>query len=291
MNPALWLGLILLLGSLWLLHRGLRQAASEKVVQRLVTDQTPAGGVSMSRLQRELLRSGLQLPGWMVVLMLGLWLLIVLLGWLTGGWLALLVLLPLPPLMLRMYMLWQASRRLQRMIQQLPAFLDHVVRSLKSGRTLGDGMLLSMANSQEPLHGALERTRNAVQRGMPLAEAMADFAELYEREEFHILTMGVAVNQRYGGNAVELLNNLITLIRDRERAARQLRALTGETRISAIVLGCMPLAMAGYLFLSNPQMLLGMWAQPGGRLVLMVAFGLQLVGTWLLWRMMRSITR
>lgn len=291
MNPALWLGLILLLGSLWLLHRGLRQAASEKVVQRLVTDQTPAGGVSMSRLQRELLRSGLQLPGWMVVLMLGLWLLIVLLGWLTGGWLALLVLLPLPPLMLRMYMLWQASRRLQRMIQQLPAFLDHVVRSLKSGRTLGDGMLLSMANSQEPLHGALERTRNAVQRGMPLAEAMADLAELYEREEFHILTMGVAVNQRYGGNAVELLNNLITLIRDRERAARQLRALTGETRISAIVLGCMPLAMAGYLFLSNPQMLLGMWAQPGGRLVLMVAFGLQLVGTWLLWRMMRSITR
>src|SRR5690554_1849649 len=98
MNPALWLGLILLLGSLWLLRRGLRQAASEKVVQRLVTEQPQAGRVSMSRLQRELLRSGLQLPGWMVVLMLGLWLLIVLLGWLTGGWLALLVLLPLPPL-------------------------------------------------------------------------------------------------------------------------------------------------------------------------------------------------
>src|SRR5690554_2156921 len=271
MNPALWLGLILLLGSLWLLHRGLRQAASEKVVQRLVTDQTPAGGVSMSRLQRELLRSGLQLPGWMVVLMLGLWLLIVLLGWLTGGWLALLVLLPLPPLMLRMYMLWQASRRLQRMIQQLPAFLDHVVRSLKSGRTLGDGMLLSMDSCQEPLHGAMTRTRKAVERGMPLAEAMEDFAELYEREEFHILAMGIAVNQRYGGNASELLNNLIGMIRDRDRAARQLRALTGETRISAVVLGGLPLAMGGYIFLSNPQMLLNMWEQSGGRLVLMVA--------------------
>lgn len=291
MNLALLLCLALLLGGLWLLRRGLRDAESEQVVQRLASEQAPPAGAGMSRLQRELLRSGLSLPAWLMVLLVALWLLLAALGWLLGGWLVLLVLLLAPPVLLRVYMLWQASRRLQRMITQMPGFLDHVVRSLKSGRTLGDGMLLSMQNSQQPLYGAMERTRHAVQRGMPLTEAMTDFARLYEREEFHILAMGVAVNQRYGGNASELLTNLISIIRDRERAARQLRAMTGETRISAIVLGCMPVAMAGYLFLSNPQMLLGMWEQSGGRMVLLVAFGLQLIGTWLLWRMMRSITR
>lgn len=291
MNIALLLCLVFLFGGLLLLRRGLRDAQTEQVVQRLASEQAQPTRVGMSRLQRELLRSGLSMPGWVMLLLGVFWSLLVALGWLLGGWLVLLMLLLIPPLLLRLYMLWQADRRLQRMIEQMPGFLDHTVRSLKSGRTLGDGMLLSMQNAQEPLHGALERTRNAVQRGMPLADAMADFAELYERKEFHILAMGVAVNQRYGGNAGELLTNLISLIRDRERAARQLRALTGETRISAIVLGCMPVAMAGYLFLSNPQMLLGMWEQSGGRMVLLVAFALQLIGSWLLWRMMRSITR
>jgi len=291
MNIALLLCLLLLIGGVLLLRRGLRDAQSEQVMQRLAQGQALPERVPMGTLQRELLRSGLRMPSWLAVLLLGVWSLVAALTALLGGWLALLVVLLVPPVLLRMYMLWQYGRRLQRMVGQMPQFLDHVVRSLKSGRTLGDGMLLSMQSCQQPLHGAMERTHNAVQRGMPLAEAMQDFAELYERDEFHILAMGVAVNQRYGGNASELLTNLIGMIRDRERAARQLRALTGETRISALVLGCLPLAMGGYIFLSNPQMLLNMWEQSGGRMVLLVAFGLQVVGSWLLWRMMRSITK
>ncbi|PRB83821.1 type II secretion system F family protein [Pseudomonas sp. MYb185] len=291
MNIALLLCLLLLIGGVLLLRRGLRDAQSEQVMQRLAQGQALPERVRMGTLQRELLRSGLRMPSWLAVLLLGVWSLVAALTALLGGWLALLVVLLVPPVLLRMYMLWQYGRRLQRMVGQMPQFLDHVVRSLKSGRTLGDGMLLSMQSCQQPLHGAMERTHNAVQRGMPLAEAMQDFAELYERDEFHILAMGVAVNQRYGGNASELLTNLIGMIRDRERAARQLRALTGETRISALVLGCLPLAMGGYIFLSNPQMLLNMWEQSGGRMVLLVAFGLQVVGSWLLWRMMRSITK
>lgn len=286
---ALLLCLVMLISGVWLMRRGMREAQSEQVVERLAEGQATPARMKMSVFQRELLRSGLRMPSWLAVLLLVAWLLLALLCALLGGWLALLIVLLVPPVLLRLYMVWQYSRRLKRMIGQMPQFLDHVVRSLKSGRTLGDGMLLSMESCQEPLHGAMTRTRKAVERGMPLAEAMEDFAELYEREEFHILAMGVAVNQRYGGNASELLNNLIGMIRDRDRAARQLRALTGETRISALVLGGLPVAMGGYIFLSNPQMLLNMWEQSGGRMVLMVAFLLQVIGSWLLWRMMRSI--
>ena len=291
MSLAWLLALALLFGGLLLLRRGLHDAQSEKVIERLGVDQSASVRLGVSGLQRELLRSGLNMPSWLLLVLGLLWLLLAAVGWLLGGWLMLLVLLVLPPVLMRLYMLWQYSRRLRRMIEQMPGFLDHVVRSLKSGRTLGDGMLLSMQTSQEPLLSAFQRTSHAVQLGVPLAEALEDFAALYEREEIYILAMGVSVNQRYGGNAGELLSNLISMIRDRERGARQLRALTGETRISAIVLGLLPMTMGGYLFISNPQMLLGMWDQPDGRVVLIVAFALQAIGSWLLWRMMRSITR
>lgn len=289
MNMALLLCVLMLIGGLLMIRRSMREAQSEQVVERLAEGQELPDRIKMGVLQRELLRSGLSLPAWLAVVLLAVWLLLAFFSMLLGGWLALLIVLLVPLVVLRLYMMWQYSRRLKRMVGQMPQFLDHVVRSLKSGRTLGDGMLLSMESCQQPLHGAMTRTRNAVQRGMPLSEAMEDFAELYEREEFHILAMGVGVNQRYGGNASELLNNLISMIRDRDRAARQLRALTGETRISAMVLGGLPLAMGGYIFLSNPQMLLNMWEQSGGRMVLMAAFALQVIGSWLLWRMMRSI--
>ena len=86
-----------------------------------------------------------------------------------------------------------------------------------------------------------------------------------------------------------MLSNLIELIRDREHASRQLRALTGETRLSAVVLGGLPIAMAGYMFLTSPELLLGMWEQSSGQMVLLIAFALQLIGSVALWRMMRSI--
>ncbi|MOA07626.1 Bacterial type II secretion system protein F domain protein [compost metagenome] len=175
------------------------------------------------------------------------------------------------------------------MIAQLPQLLDHVIRSLKSGRPLGDAMLLAMCDCADPLQQSFHRTRRNIERGVPLGVALDEFAELYEREEFRILALGVRINQRYGGNAGELLDNLIVMIRDRDKAARQLRALTGETRISALVLGVLPVSLAAYIFVSNPDFLLNLWNDPSGKAVLLVALLLQVVGSLLLWRMMRSI--
>ncbi|WP_236471447.1 type II secretion system F family protein, partial [Pseudomonas syringae] len=115
------------------------------------------------------------------------------------------------------------------------------------------------------------------------------FAELYERDEFHLFALGLRVNHRYGGNASELMENLIKLIRDREQAGRQLRAMTGETRMTAIVLGLLPVSMAGYFLAVNPDYLLQMWSDDSGRIMLSMAFGLQMLGCLMLWRMLRSI--
>ncbi|MDY0205431.1 MAG: type II secretion system F family protein [Pseudomonas sp.] len=240
-------------------------------------------------LQRELIRSGIRLTTSKLMFVFVLWFLILALALFMGGVAVFVITLVGSLLFARAYLAVRFHRRLQKMISQLPQFLDHIIRSLKSGRTLGDGFLLAIENTQDPLQSALLRTRNSIQRGMPLTDAVNDFAQLYEREEFHMLALSIAVNQRYGGNASEVLKNLITLIRDRDLASRQLRALTGETRTSALVLGGLPVAMAGYLFISSPELLLGMWEQSTGQIVLLFAFGLQILGSLLLWRMMKSI--
>jgi len=125
--------------------------------------------------------------------------------------------------------------------------------------------------------------------GVSLPEAVGDVAELYEKDELRLFAVGLKVNHRYGGNASELLENLIRMIRERDQASRQLRAMTGETRITAWVLGLLPVGLAGYFLLSNPKYLIAMWNDHSGQMMLASAFGLQVIGSLLLWRMLRSL--
>ncbi|MGH8467194.1 MAG: type II secretion system F family protein, partial [Pseudomonas sp.] len=231
-----------------------------------------------------LARRNERLVSWLVV-----WSLLSLLVGLALGWMFALALLLAGPLLFRLYLGWRYHRRLQHMIGQLPVLLDHCVRSLKAGRTLSEAVLGAIDASREPLHGAMQRVRRNVQMGSALDDAVQDLAELYDQDELRLFALGLRINHRYGGNASELLENLIKLIREREQGARQLRAMTGETRMTAMVLGLLPVLMAGYFLISNPRYLLGMWNDSHGQLMLLGAFGLQAIGCLALWRMLRSI--
>ncbi|MBF2965071.1 type 4b pilus Flp biogenesis protein TadB, partial [Pseudomonas aeruginosa] len=184
-------------------------------------------------------------------------------------------------------MLYQ--RRLKRMIRQMPRFLDQVVRSLHAGRTLGDALMQAVENAEEPLRDIFTLARNHVLLGIHLPEALQEVAELYEVEELRILALGVSVNHRYGGNTSDLLDSIVKLIHEREKLSRQLHAMTGETRISAYVLAGVPSALGGYILASNPGYLLNMWADGTGRFLLLASLGLQLLGCYALWRMLKSV--
>ena len=277
--------------SLRLFYNGLRQSGAERVLDRLNQGQ-PQMTAPASRwagLERAFLRAGLGRPTDRLGLWLLLWALVLLLGFALLGWLGLLVLLIVPPLAVRGYVSWRYQRRLRRMIEQLPPLLDHTVRSLKSGRTLADAVLGAIEASDNPLQDAMGRIQRNVQLGVSLPDAASDLAELYERDEFRLFALGLKVNHRYGGNASELLENLIKMIRERDQASRQLRAMTGETRLTAWVLGLLPIIMAGYFLMANPVYLVAMWHDPSGQRMLATAFGMQVVGSLLLWRMLRSL--
>jgi tight adherence protein B len=275
----------------WMFYSGLRQARTARVLDRLAQGQ-PQPSVektSWNRLERAFLRAGLGRPTERLGLWLVVWALGCMLGYGLGKWPGLLALIVAPPLLLRLYISWLYRRRLKRMIEQLPPLLDHAVRSLKSGRTLADAVLGGIEAADNPLKHAMGRVQRNVLLGVNLPDAVADFAELYERDELRLFALGLKVNHRYGGNASELLENLIKLIRERDQAARQLRAMTGETRITAMVLAALPVSLAGYFLIANPTYLMSMWNQSGGRMMLLAAFGLQVIGCALLWRMLRSV--
>lgn len=291
-GPILLLICIILIAlSLRMFQSSVRQANTNRVLERLGDGQPVAQELSSAwaPLERMFLRAGMGKPTEHLGLWFTGWALGAMLGYVMGDWLGLLVMLVLPPLLLRVYIGWRYQRLVQRMIEQLPQLLDHSVRSLKSGRTLADAVLGGIESTENPLKQAMSRIQRNVQMGVSLPESVSDFAEFYEQDEFRLFALGLKVNHRYGGNASELLENLIKMIREREQGARQLKAMTGETRMTAYVLAGLPVLMVGYFLAVNPGYLMTMWNDGTGRYLLLGALAMDLTGTWLMWRMLRSI--
>lgn len=181
------------------------------------------------------------------------------------------------------------QRRQNQIVSQLPRLLDQVVRLLRTGKTLGDSFIIATREAEEPLKSVMLKLQRNVQLGMTIPEAFIELSETYALKELQVLSLGVNVNARYGGSLIDLLNNIITLIHQREQLNRQLRAMTGETRTSAVVLSVLPILLGTFMATSNPDYLFQMVDDPTGQWVLMGAAGMQIAGMAVIWKMLRSV--
>jgi tight adherence protein B len=184
---------------------------------------------------------------------------------------------------------WRKRKQAERILEQLPSFLDHVVRAVQTGSSLPNGLMSATEETPEPIRSVFARVVRQTRLGVTLEEALDQASSLYSVRELQILSLTVRVSQRYGGSVRDMLGSIVSMIRQRERARREFRAMTGETRLSAVILGALPAAIAGYVMIVNPDYLGRMTSDSVGRVALWLAGGLQVVGSLLLWRMVKSV--
>ncbi|MEY4767096.1 MAG: hypothetical protein RI907_3769 [Pseudomonadota bacterium] len=293
----LLVAMLLMLGSVLAVLRARRLDHEQKVNQRLQafsfipepSARRPADGGLKSQLQSWLNRVGMNIDAQTAMVVLG--------SGLATSWMLWHLINPLAGLMALALMFIGAvvipqvryKQRINAMVAQVPLFIDQVVRGLVTGRNVEGSIKLAMEDLQTPLREVIEKVSNTVELGADLGEAMREVAAFYDVKELHMMALAIQTSRTYGGSPREMLESVVKLIRQREQMQRELRALTGETRVTAWVLGSLPTAMAGFMIYSSPGYIGTMWDDPTGRVVLMSATGLQLLGGLLLWRMIKSI--
>lgn len=185
--------------------------------------------------------------------------------------------------------LWRSAATHRTLLKQLPGFIDQIIRIMAVGRSFDSALLQAIEDSPAPLSKALESVAIENTLGGDLVESLTETAEIYRMNELYMITLALKINQRYGGSIKAMLESIITLIRQREQAERELQALTGETRLSAWLLGTMPLAVAGYMMMVNPTYIGYLINDPHGDVIIYTAVGLQIAGGLILWHMLRSV--
>jgi tight adherence protein B len=182
----------------------------------------------------------------------------------------------------------QASKRRALIVSQLPDFLESVIRVLSAGNALEEAFASAAREASEPVRGLFMSVGRQVRLGAPVDQVLAETAEIHRLRDLKVLALASAINRKYGGSLRNVLKSLISAVRSRDVAARELRALTAETRFSAAVLAIIPLSLSLYILARNPDYYSDMWMENAGRLTLIFSVLLQVSGIIVIWRMMRS---
>lgn len=192
--------------------------------------------------------------------------------------------------MLAYFRFWmRGQKRLQKMAVQLPGFLDSVVRLVTIGNSLGSAFQAAVPGAESPLKDVLERAAQLNRAGMELDNALRQVARAYDFPPLFLIASVIGIGLRFGGRSDQVLDRMANFMRDLHAARQELIALSAETRLSAWILGLMPVCVAAFIVVFNNDMFMSMWVDPAGRHMLLGAVCLQAFGSFLLYRLAKGV--
>jgi tight adherence protein B len=181
-----------------------------------------------------------------------------------------------------MYLSLKESKRKTAFAQALPETLQLLSGSLAAGYSLPQAVDTVVRESSGPMAVELNKAIVEARLGVPIEDALDTVARRMDSVDFEWVVMAIRIQREVGGNLAEVLNNVAATMRERERLRRQVDVLSAEGRLSAVILGALPLLFVVYLILVRPEYIGVLVTNPLG--IAMIVVGVILLiagGFWL----------
>ena len=174
------------------------------------------------------------------------------------------------------------ARRQATFAAQLPETLTMLAGSLKAGYSLLQAVDMVAKETTPPMAEEFKRVLADARLGLPVEQALDKMAVRIDNTNFNWMIMAIKIQREVGGNLVEVLTTLAETIRERETVARQIKVLTAEGRLSAIILLALPFFVGISLYLLNPGYMGLLFSNTAGLLMLAFSVIMMVIGAfWL----------
>ena len=182
----------------------------------------------------------------------------------------------------RLLVRFRISRRQAAFADQLDDSLQLMASSLRAGHSLLRAVDAVSQEAEAPTAEEFSRLVAETRVGRDLAEALDEVAERTASNDFAWVAQAIAIHREVGGNLAEVLDAVGQTIRERNAIRRQVKALSAEGKLSAIVLMALPFGILAFISLTNPGYLAGFTESLVGWGMLAVAAVMMTVGgLWL----------
>jgi tight adherence protein B len=176
------------------------------------------------------------------------------------------------------WVLFRRSKRMKAFASQLPDALEMISRSLRAGQSLAFGFNMVGTEMAAPIGVEFNRVFEEQNLGIPMDESLQSMTMRIPNLDLKFFVTAVVLQRQTGGDLAEILDKIGELIRDRFRIWGQIQALTGEGRLSGVVLLALPLVLFIAVYQLNPKYISLLFTDTMGKKMLAVAIFLQIVG-------------
>ena len=181
---------------------------------------------------------------------------------------------PLPLL----YVIFKKRRRMKKFAGQMPAALELIARALRSGHSLASGFNLVASEMSDPIASEFMRVFEEQNLGIALEDSLEEMTERVPNLDLKFFSTAVILQRQTGGDLAEILDKIGYIIRERFKIFGQVQALTGEGRLSGIVLLSLPPVLFLAVYQLNPEYISVLFTEDMGKKMLAGAAVMQVIG-------------
>ena len=177
-----------------------------------------------------------------------------------------------------MWLMWRRKRRLSAFAAQLPDAMELLSRALRAGHSLAAGFDLVKEEMAAPIGMEFGRVYEEQNHGIAMDEALQNLADRVPNLDLKFFATAVVLQRQTGGDLAEILDKIGYLVRERFKIWGQVQALTGEGRLSGIVLLALPPVLFLAVYRLNPEYMMTLFTDPMGKQMLAGAVVMQVLG-------------
>ena len=183
-----------------------------------------------------------------------------------------------------LYVRWAAKKRIAQFEEKFPEAVDLIARALRAGHALPTALQMVAEEIADPIGGEFRKLFDQQNFGMSLPQALLAFADRVPLLDARFFVTAVMTQREMGGNLSEVLDRLSSVIRDRFKVKRHVRAVSAHGRITGVVLAILPPAVATVLFIISPAHMRLLTDDPMGVQMVITAIVLQIIGVFIIRR-------
>jgi tight adherence protein B len=171
------------------------------------------------------------------------------------------------------------AKRLKLFNGQILDTLILLSNAVKAGYSMLQAMEMVARESPAPMGKEFGRVIREISLGVTIEESLTNLKNRVPSESLDLMVTVVLIQRQIGGNLSEILDKIAHTIRERTKILGDIQTLTAQGRISGMVIGGLPFALAGILYLINPEYMALLWnySHPNGfKSYYLILFGIMM---------------
>ncbi|NLP10487.1 type II secretion system F family protein [bacterium] len=190
-------------------------------------------------------------------------------------------------LLMASLVIMRINRRMKSFSREFPDAIDMMTGALRAGHAFSKAMQLVAMEAPDPVGAEFNKTFEEHNLGRPLKECLVHFAERVPSPDLKLFVTAVLLQRETGGNLTEILEKISYTIRERFKLMGQIQVYTAQGRLSAWILGLLPIVFLLLISSLNPDYLKPLFTEKVGHYMLLLGGALQILGFLIIRKIVR----